>query len=474
MDNALEQKRLNAIQNLEILDTAAESDFDDLVKLAAMIFEVPMSTVTIVDADRQWFKAAVGLPVKETPRAISFCTHAIEQDEPMVVSDTAHDARFAQSPLVTKDPHLGFYAGVPLKTADNLAVGTFCIMDKKPRQLTPRQLDILKILANQATKLLDLRMQRNKYRDLLIEKELINHTLNETEQRWKFALEGVGDGVWDWNINNDQVILSKTWKQMLGYAEDELTNNKNTWLSLIHKDDLDKAIKSLNQYLQKKTPEFRLEHRLLCKDQRYKWILTRGMVVEINKDGSPKRMVGTHTDISKRKESEDIIWQQANFDSLTGLPNRRMFFDRLNEEIKKSARKKTMFALMFMDLDGFKEVNDEFGHQAGDDLLKAVTLRVSQCIRASDTFARLGGDEFTIILSAIEHAQASGIIAEKILKAISTPFELAVGKVSISASIGVSIYPQHGSTSDKLISVADSAMYDAKAQGKNCWVYAAL
>lgn len=473
MDNALEQKRLNAIQNLEILDTAAESDFDDLVKLAAMIFEVPMSTVTIVDADRQWFKAAVGLPVKETPRAISFCTHAIEKDEPMVVADTAHDARFAQSPLVTQDPHLGFYAGIPLKTADNLAVGTFCIMDNKPRQLTARQLDILKILANQATKLLDLRMERNKYRDLLIEKELINQTLNETEQRWKFALEGVGDGVWDWNINDDQVILSKTWKQMLGYAEHELPNSKDTWLSLVHKDDVDKAIKSLNQYLEKKTAEFRLEHRLLCKDQSYKWILTRGMVVEINKDGSPKRMVGTHTDISKHKESEDTIWQQANFDSLTGLPNRRMFFDRLKEEIKKSARKKTMFALMFMDLDGFKEVNDQFGHQAGDDLLKAVTQRVSKCIRASDTFARLGGDEFTIILSTIDHAQASSIIAEKILTAISTPFELAVGKVSISASIGVSIYPLNGTSSDKLISIADSAMYDAKAQGKNRWVYAA-
>ena len=131
-----------------------------------------------------------------------------------------------------------------------------------------------------------------------------------------------------------------------------------------------------------------------------------------------------------------------------------------------------MFALMFLDLDGFKQVNDQFGHQAGDDLLKAVTQRVAQCIRASDTFARLGGDEFTIILSAIEHTQASGVIAEKVLRAISTPFELSVGKVSISASIGIAFYPLNGTTNDKLISTADSAMYDAKAQGKNCWVNA--
>lgn len=472
MDNKLEQKRLDAVRYLEILDTAAESDFDDLVKLAAMIFEVPISTVTILDEDRQWFKAALGLPVKQTPREISFCTHAIEQTEPMVIADTAQDPRFAQSPLVKQAPNLGFYAGVPLRTSDDLAIGTFCIMDQKPRQLTARELDILKILANQATKLLDLRLERNKYRDLVAEKELVNRALIETEQRWKFALEGVGDGVWDWDINSEKVVFSKTWYQMLGYTENELAEHKDTWLSLIHKDDIEKAVQTLNNYISKKTSEYLLEHRLLCKDQSYKWVLTRGMVVEWNSDGSPKRMVGTHTDINERKQSEDAIWRQANFDSLTGLPNRRMFFDRLKEEIKKSARKKNLFALMFIDLDGFKEVNDQFGHQAGDELLKAVAHKISGCIRTSDTFARLGGDEFTIILSNIEHTDACNLVAKKILKLINTPFELSLGKVTISASIGISVYPQDGATSDKLISVADSAMYDAKAQGKNCWEYA--
>lgn len=473
MDSTLEQMRLDAIRNLEILDTSAEDDFDDLVKLAATIFEVPISTLTILDAQRQWFKASVGLSVRETPRNISFCTHAIEQSEPLVVTNALQDERFANSPLVKQDPHVSFYAGITLKTADDLALGTFCIMDKKPRELTPNQLDILKILANQATKLLDLRLERNKYRDLLIEKELVNRALQKTEQRWKLALESVGDGVWDWDVNSDKVVFSNTWKRMLGYAEHELTNHKETWLSLIHQDDVEKSMQGLSDHLSKKTPEYRLEYRLLCKDGSYKWILTRGMVTEWNQDGTAKRMIGTHTDISHQKESEDIIWRQANFDSLTGLPNRRMFFDRLKEEIKKSERKKDMFAMMFIDLDGFKEVNDQFGHQAGDDLLKAVTQRVSQCMRASDTFARLGGDEFTIILSAIEHIDTINIVAEKILKAVNEPLELSVGKVSISASIGISVYPLNGTTNDKLISVADTAMYDAKAKGKNCWVNAA-
>lgn len=472
METELEQKRLDAVRRLEILDTAAEADFDDLVKLAAMIFEVPISTVTIVDEHRQWFKAAVGLEVKETPREVSFCTHTIQQTEPMVIADTALDMRFAESPLVKQGPQLGFYAGVPLKTSDDMTVGAFCIMDREPRQLSAREIDILKILGNQATKLLDLKLERNKYRDLLIEKEKINLALIETAQRWKYALEGVGDGVWDWDINSENVVFSKTWKAMLGYNDKELPNKKDSWLKLIHQDDLEKSTQTLANYLNNKSPEYRLEHRLLCKDQSYKWILSRGMVVEWNADGSPKRMVGVHTDISKRKETEDIIWRQANFDGLTGLPNRRMFFDRLKEEIKKSARKKNRFALMFIDLDGFKEVNDQFGHQAGDELLRAVTQTISTCIRASDTFARLGGDEFTIILSAIDDTGACDYVAEKILKHVNTPFKLSAGTVSISASIGVAIFPDDGNSHDKLISVADSAMYDAKAMGKNCWVYA--
>lgn len=472
MNHKLEQNRLNAVRRLEILDSSAESEFDDLVRLAATIFEVPISTVTIVDEHRQWFKAAVGLTVQQTPRDISFCTHTIQQDEPMVVGDTALDARFADSPLVKHDPHLGFYAGIPLKTSDDYTVGAFCIMDRKPRQLTPQQLDILKILGNQATKLLDLRLERNRYRELVKEKERINQALKETAQRWKYALEGVGDGVWDWDINSDDVVFSKTWKSMLGYEDQDLPNHKNAWLKLVHPDDIDKSNQTLSRYLNDKSPEYRLEHRLLCKDHSYKWVLSRGMIVEWNADGSPKRMVGVHTDISKRKESEDIIWRQANFDTLTGLPNRRMFFDRLEQQIKKSARSKDLFALMFIDLDGFKQVNDEYGHLVGDELLQAVTNNISACIRRSDTFARLGGDEFTVILSPIEHMDACSLVAEKILKRINQPFELSAGTVRISGSIGVAVYPQHGTTHDKLISAADSAMYVAKDKGKNCWVYA--
>lgn len=469
MDVLKEQKRLSAVRNLKILDSENEKDFDDLVVLAAMIFDVPISTISIIDSHRQWFKASVGLSIKETPREISFCDHAIRQTGPFIVADATRDVRFANNPLVTEEPHLAFYAGVPLHDSENLAIGTFCIMDNRPKQLTEHQVNILNILANQAVKLLELRAERNKYRDLNQQKDLINQQLEEITQRWQFAIEGSGDGVWDWNIQTNQTYFSKKWKSMLGYEPHEISNTYQAWVSLMHQDDVKNVIKKLDEYMAGKTSEYKLEVRMRCKDSSYKWILTRGMVVEYDPGGLPKRMVGTHTDISIRKQTEEMIWRQANFDSLTGLPNRRMFFDRLKEEIKKAARAKNKFALMFIDLDGFKQVNDSYGHKTGDNLLIQVVLRVSQCIRECDTFARLGGDEFTIIVTDIEKIEALDFITDKILNVINKPFQLGVNKVNVSASIGVSVYPDSSSNGDTLISLADSAMYEAKLQGKNSW-----
>lgn len=472
MVSTTEQQRLSAVRSLEILDTENERDFDDLVSLAALVFDVPISTVTIMDSYRQWFKASVGIGVKETPREISFCDHAIQRFEPMIVPDASLDSRFVNNPLVTGEPHLAFYAGVPLLNSENLAIGTFCIMDSKPKQLTAKQIEILNVIANQVVKLLELRAERNKYRDLVLEKEAVNKELEEIKQRWQFAIDGSGDGVWDWNIQTNQTFFSTKWKSMLGYGVNEIPNTHQAWISLIHKDDLPNVTKKLNDYLADKTSEYKCEIRLLCKDSSYKWILSRGMVVEYDPGGLPKRMAGTHTDISSRKQTEEMIWRQANFDLLTGLPNRRMFFDRLKEEIKKATRSKTKFALMFIDLDGFKEVNDKYGHKTGDNLLIQVVQRVSQCIRACDTFSRLGGDEFTIILTELNSIEDIDFVATKVLAVINKPFQLGVNKAMISASIGVSVFPEHTKESDTLISLTDTAMYTAKTQGKNRWIIA--
>lgn len=471
INNEQESKRLVAVNSLRLLDSSNDIELDALVKLAAKVFEVPISTVTIIDSDRQWFKAAVGLSVKETPKEVSFCTVAIEQNKPLIINDTSKDVRFQNNPLLKRNPNLAFYAGVPLHTSDNYAIGTFCIMDSRPREFTKEQVEILQIMANQVMNLLELKLERNKYRDLMLYKDRVFKEVKASEERLEFAIEGSGDGIWDWDIKNNKATFSRQWKEMLGYTEDEIEDSYDAWLALIHEDDIDTAINNLAEYLKDATGNFRLEHRLLCKNKTYKWILSRGTIVEWAEDGTPKRMSGTHIDITNRKQAEEKIWRQANFDTLTGLPNRKMFFERLNEEVARASRAKSLFALMFIDLDGFKDVNDSLGHQAGDELLKAVTQRVNLCIRELDTFSRLGGDEFTIILSNIESALVIEAIANKILKAINKPFMLKNQEVSISASIGIAVYPKNGKNADALIRRADLAMYNAKAKGKNCWVF---
>jgi len=186
-----------------------------------------------------------------------------------------------------------------------------------------------------------------------------------------------------------------------------------------------------------------------------------------DKDGKVNRYVALFSDITEKKKSEELIWRQANFDTLTGLPNRDMFRDRLGQEVKKSIRAELPLALLLVDLDQFKEVNDTLGHSVGDMLLIEAARRISTCVRESDTVARLGGDEFTIVLSEITDSSNVDDIAQKIIGKLAEPFQLGGEVVYVSASIGITIYPNDTDDIDELIKNADQAMYVAKKKGRN-------
>lgn len=188
-------------------------------------------------------------------------------------------------------------------------------------------------------------------------------------------------------------------------------------------------------------------------------------------DGSPYRRVALFSDITDKKRADELIWTQANFDPLTGLPNRRMFIDRLSQEIKKAHRAESQLALMFIDLDRFKEINDTLGHDMGDRLLKEVAIRLSSCVRDYDTVARLGGDEFTIILGMLDNPASTERIAQNILIKLANPFQLDNETLYISASIGITFYPQDATDIEELRKNADQAMYSAKHQGRNRFNY---
>jgi len=299
----------------------------------------------------------------------------------------------------------------------------------------------------------------------------IEASLHVSEDRWKFALEGAGDGVWDWNLVTDEVFRSVRWKKIYGYTDNELEETATAGRRLVHEDDAAHQLADTQAYLKGERDIYVSEFRLKCKDGSWKWTLSRGMVISYAADGKPLRMIGTHTDITERKKAEAQVIRLAHYDQVTNLPNRTLFLDRFQHEIKKIQRNNQFVTLMYLDLDRFKEINDTLGHDMGDLLLKEVAERLVNCVREDDTVARMGGDEFTVILNNLNNQISTERIAQNILDKFTEPFHLGGEVVYITTSIGISVYPVDGTEVDVLLKNADQAMYAAKEQGRNRYHY---
>lgn len=295
--------------------------------------------------------------------------------------------------------------------------------------------------------------------------------LQANEERWKLALESTGDGVWDWHIPSGKEFFSSSFLAMYGLTENDLRNDPAVMDQRAHPDDLAEMSRARQAHFDGLSPTYVNEHRVKCADGSWKWVLTRGMVISRDEDGKPLRMIGTHTDISERKASEATIWQYAHFDALTGLPNRRLMRERLEQELKKCRRDGLQLALLFIDLDHFKEVNDTLGHDRGDLLLTEAARRIGGCLREVDTVARMGGDEFMVILTGLQQATDLEHVLQKLLTTLGAVFQLGFEQVFISASIGVTLYPGDAQEIEDLLKNADQALYVAKGAGRNRYSY---
>lgn len=417
----------------------------------------------------------------------------------------------------------------------------------------------------------------------------LEQRLSEAEERWRFALEGAGDGVWDWNVQTGEVKFSRYFKAMLGYGEDEMKDSLDEWTTRIHPDDAAQVMSEVQAYFEGRSATYAIEHRLRCKNGKWKWILDRGKVVSRDAAGKPLRMIGTHTDIDIKKQAEEAsrlsntvfntvdeaivvtdadnhiimvnpsftrvtgytfedvsgknpsmlasgrhgkafyhelwdklvseggwcgeIWNrrkngeayvewasikqvtdahgkpthyvaafsditvrkaneenirhQAQYDALTDLPNRVLLFDRLQQALAQAKRDKARLALMYVDLDRFKQINDSLGHSIGDLVLQQAAERMQDCVREVDTVARIGGDEFIVLLPIIENDEDALIVAEKIRQVLCLPFEISGQSLQLSSSIGIAIYPDHGTSEDEITGNADIAMYIAKEAGRD-------
>jgi diguanylate cyclase (GGDEF)-like protein len=315
-----EAARLAALASYEVLDTACETTFDNIVHLTAQLTGSPVCLVSLIDAERQWFKARIGLDVAETSRVHAFCAHAIlRPDEVMVVPDAKADPRFADNPLVQAGPGIRFYAGMPLLNPEGAALGTLCIIDHQPRALSDEHRQILRRLAETVMTTLELRRAMLRVRDL------------------------------------------------------------------------------------------------------------------------------------------------ALVDILTGIPNRPAMIHAIDQAIARQTRNGDDFTLLYIDLDGFKQINDAQGHAAGDQVLRDAAAALTARLRAEDVAGRLGGDEFVVLLSG--DATQTLIAAERVQ--IYLNMQMRANGWAVTASIGAMSFTNPPASASEALNMADRLMYQAKAAGKN-------
>ncbi len=300
-----------------------------------------------------------------------------------------------------------------------------------------------------------------------LERDRVEAARRESEERYALAVRGAKDGIWDWTVENGAAYFSPRWAELLGEAD--FGGAIETWWERVHPEDLRSLRHQLESHVEGRSPHFEHEHRLRRRGGDYLWVLARGLAVR-DAAGRALRMAGSLTDISARKRSEEQLLHDAFHDALTGLANRQLFLDRLGLELEQAQRRPGgHFAVLYFDLDRFKNVNDSLGHAAGDVLLRELAHRLHDVLRPGDTVARLGGDEFAVLARGLASPLDAGPIAERIQETLRGAVALGSHSIAASASIGIACSSTSYERPDEMLRDADIAMYRAKAAGRSCY-----
>lgn len=293
--------------------------------------------------------------------------------------------------------------------------------------------------------------------------------LRLSEERYELAAHSANDGLWDWDLRSGQFYSSPRWRALLGYGDEDLRGNINEWMDRVHPDDRVALQIKIGTHLQDPSHPLELEHRVMHRDGDYRWMLVRATAVT-DEAGQPARMVGSHADVTARKNAELQLMHVALHDTLTSLPNRAYFMDHVDAVLRRSRTPQgTRFAVLFIDLDRFKVVNDSLGHATGDELLVEVGKRLTAVVRPGDMVARLGGDEFTILLENLASDDGAINVAERILQSLADPLQLGGYEVRVGASIGIAYGSPAYNTPGEILRDADTAMYQAKSDGRGLY-----
>jgi diguanylate cyclase (GGDEF)-like protein/PAS domain S-box-containing protein len=476
---------------------------DDLARLATQFCAARYAIISLVEQERVIYTSYIGelLPLRE--QEFPLLIQTVIKSDLVEIADTLVDERFKNSSLVV-DLGVRFLAAAPIVTEEGAAIGSISVLDSASKNLNHDQKKALKTLASALAahleadrqnlhlqvareKVIKLESHLQKSSEMLrkaeTEKEelaavntelmaLANEkseqieSLEDKEEIYSLVVNSSNDGLWNWDLGTNVITFCDRWKAIIGYAPDEIGNRPDEWLSRIHADDVEAVESDITGHLLGLTPQFQSEYRIRNHQGEYRWVLSRGRAIwDDNK--RIYRMAGLMTDITEQKELEHQLLHNALHDSLTGLPNRTLFMNKLKRSLTRSQQQEDyFFAVLFLDLDRFKVINDTLGHQIGDSLLIKLARKLEHSVRPGDIVARLGGDEFGIIIENIASIDDASHTASRIQQELAHPFNLGGNEVFVSASIGISHSLLPYNSPEDFIRNADTAMYRAKDKGR--------
>ena len=457
----LEAERILALSSAHILDSGPAPEFDAVVAHVRDLLNVPICLVSLLDANRQWFKAKCGIEVEGTDRDVAFCSYALLSDEVFVVEDACSDARFKDNPLVTGDPHIRFYAGAPLLVSPGVALGTLCVIGTEPRRMTPSEVLILQRLAQVVSGLIRghglahdaARLaQEAKAQSRLVEGQARDLKLRERRFLQTERIARVGG--WELDLATNAVSWSDETYRIYGMPIGT-TVDLNMALSAYPSSERER-LKGLIERTLSDGAGFDEEFEFTTASGSSKWVRAVGEVECYG--GKPTRVFGTFQDVTERHRTERRLWKAANHDSLTGLANR----NRFDEMLMLNSADDAVGGMLMVDADNLKDVNDTLGHDAGDELIRTVATRLRNAVGQAAFVARVGGDEFAVLVPAPVSTERLDALAEDILAAMQ-PWILFKGntlKPTVSIGGAVRGFEQDP---EQLRQSADLALYQAKA-----------
>jgi diguanylate cyclase (GGDEF)-like protein/PAS domain S-box-containing protein len=464
-EGALEQRRLAALRECDLLDTEREIEYDQLIALAAGVCATPMGFFTLVDEDRQWFKASMGLKVSETSREVSFCSHAIKQTHLFVVEDATEDVRFKENPLVLGGPTIRFYAGMPVAGPGGELIGTVCVADVVPRKLTAEQRSALEILAMQVRTRMEMKIQQKKLREALSAGEELLLELRSSELRFRTFMDNApflgymkdfqGRFLYYNEVMAERFRVSKEewlgksvvdlWPGELGESIVRNDTEVLTGGRLIQK--FEETVDEFGQVFSWKSSKFP------CRNEKGQ-VLLGGFSVDVTEDVARQKAL---------EEANLKLEQLATRDGLTGLLNRRALDEKMELEFENARRHKAPLSVVLLDVDNFKKRNDQFGHASGDQVLRQLGRLISSTMRIIDTAGRYGGEEIVILLPKTDYDGAV-LFAKRLHDGLHRE---KWASEPVTASLGVATTSATTRSSTRLLAQADDAMYEAKRSGKD-------